>query len=399
LAALKWVNLLRILILPGNDWIFGPQQYLHDLAEKLGKKHDVFVWHFNLFRNRKPCLQKIENVKLIRPWSVYSSSLLVYYGVNFLPHSIFFARIVRKLGIDVVIVANLIPALWAFSLSSKKVLKVFAFQDYFPESVSAYYKNFPRTFSRILESFAYLINKLSLKLANLALCPCFSLINLSEKMGCKRNYFIPNGVDTNFFDPKKSNPKLREELGLSKYTLVFYGLIESWLDFGTVFAGFRILKKEFPSAKLLIVGSTLTNHTKVLEKLVQDENLTKDIVLTGYVPNELVAYYLNLGNICLMPYKTDNFSGKIRLPLKLFIYSAMGKTILSVPLPEVKRLNPKHVFFYNDPESFARQASMIFKNNRLQDDLEYHAREFSKNFDYSKIAQECEAILEKNLPS
>ena len=388
---------MRILILPGNDWIFGPQQYLHDLAEKLGKKHDVFVWHFNLFRNRKPCLQKIENVRLIRPWSVYSSNLLVYYGVNFLPHSISFARIVRKLGIDVVIVANLIPALWAFSLTPKRVLKVFAFQDYFPESASTYYKNFPRTFCRILESFAYLVNKLSLKLANLALCPCFSLINLAEKMGCKRNYFLPNGVDTNFFDPKKSNPKLGEELGLSKHTLVFYGLIENWLDFETVFAGFKILKEEFPSAKLLIVGSTLTNHTKVLENLVQDENLTKDIVLTGYVPNELVPYYLNLGNICLMPYKTDTFSGKIRLPLKLFIYSAMGKTVLSVPLPEVKRLNPKHVFFYNDKESFARQASMIFRNKNLQDDLTYHAREFSKNFDYFKIAQECEAILEKNI--
>lgn len=60
----------------------------------------------------------------------------------------------------------------------------------------------------------------------------------------------------------------------------------------------------------------------------------------------------------------------------------MGKTVLSVPLPEVKRLNPKHVFYYNDEESFARQASMILKNKNLQDDLAHDAREFSKNFDY-----------------
>lgn len=388
---------MRILIVPGNDWIFGPQQYLHDLAEKLGKNHDVFVWHFHLFRNRKPCLQKIDKVTLINPWSVYSSSLLVYYGANFLLHSIYFARIVRKLDINVVIVANLIPALWAFSLPPKRVLRVFAFQDYFPESASIYYKNYPRTFYKILESFAYLVNKLGLKLANLALCPCFSLVNLSEKMGCKQNYFIPNGVDTNLFDPEKSNQKLAEKLGLSEHTLVFYGLIENWLDFDTVFGGFKILKEEFPSAKLMIIGSTLTNHVKVLKNLINDENLAQDVVLTGYVPNELVAYYLNLGNICIMPYKTDTFSGKIRLPLKLFIYSAMGKTVLSVPLPEVKRLNPKHVFYYTDKESFACQASNILKNKNLQNELAYHAREFSKNFDYAKIAQDCEAILMKNL--
>jgi len=387
---------MRILILPGSDWIFGPKQYLHDVAEIIGERHDVFVWHFNLFQDKKPCLQKIGNVKLIRPWFVPSNSILLYYFVNFIPHSLFFARIVRKLNIDIVIVANLIPGLWAFTLVPKRVLKVFAFQDYFPESASAYYNNLPKTFRKIIESIALFVNKLNLKMANITFCPCHSLINLSEKMGCKRNYFLPNGVDADFFNPEKSDSKLKKRLGLSKHTLVFYGLVESWLDFETILSGIKMLKKDFPDVKLLIIGSTLTNYTRVLEKLLQDTKLTEDVVLTGYVPDELVPYYLNLGSICLMPYRTDTFSGKIRLPLKFFIYSAMGKPILSVPLPEVKKLNPKHVFFYTDAEDFARKASMIFSNEKLQKELEAYAKKFVKNFDYFNIAQECEAILEKN---
>jgi glycosyltransferase involved in cell wall biosynthesis len=386
---------MRILILPGSDWIFGPKQYLHDVAEIIGKRHDVFVWHFNLFQDKKPCLQKIGNVKLIRPWFVPSNSILLYYFANFIPHSLFFARIVRKLNIDIVIVANLIPGLWAFTLVPKRVLKVFAFQDYFPESASAYYNNLPKTFRKIIESIALFVNKLNLKMANITLCPCHSLINLSEKMGCKRNYFLPNGVDADFFNPEKFDPKLRERLGLSKHTLVFYGLVESWLDFETILSGIKILKKDFPDVKLLVIGSTLTNYAKVLEKLLQDAKLTEDVILTGYIPDELVPYYLNLGNICLMPYRTDVFSGKIRLPLKFFIYSAMGKPILSVPLPEVKKLNPKHVFFYTDAEDFAHKASMIFSNEKLRKELEAYAKKFAKNFDYFNIAQECEAILEK----
>lgn len=387
---------MRILILPGNDWIFGPKQYLHDIAEIIGKRHDVFVWHFNLFQNRKPCFQKVEDVKLIRPWSVSSNSLLLYYVLNFVPHSILFTRLVRKMHIDVVIVANLIPALWAFSLAPKKVLKVFAFQDYFPESASAYYNNLPKTFRKVIESVAFFVNKLNLKSANITLCPCHSLINLSEKIGCKRNYFLPNGVDADFFNPEKFDPKLRERLRLSEHTLVFYGLVESWLDFETILSGVKILKKDFPDVKLLVIGSTLTNYTKVFKKLLQDAKLTEDVVLTGYVPDKLVPYYLNLGTICLMPYKTDTFSGKIRLPLKFFIYSAMGKPILSVPLPEVKKLNPKHVFFYTDAEDFARKASMIFNDEKLQKELEAYAKKFAKKFDYHNIAQECEAILERS---
>lgn len=381
--------------MPANDWIFGPKQYLNDIAEILGKKHDVFVWHFNLFRNKKPCLQRIENVQLIRSWSIPSNSFLVYYAANFLPSSLAFARTVRKLKIDVVIALNLIPALWAFALAPSGTLKVFGFQDYFPESASVYYKKFPKIFRRILETFALVVNKLSIRLADLVLCPCYSLINLSDKMGCKRTYFLSNGVDMDFFTPSKSDETLREKLGLSKNILVFYGLIENWLDFKTVLEGFKLVKKDIPDAKLLIIGSTLTNYTKVLKKMLRDANLVNDVILTGYIPNELVPYYINLGTICLMPYKIDNFSGKIRLPIKLFIYSAMGKPILSVSLPEVKRLLPKHVFFYNDPESFASHTSMILKSEKLQTDLGHSARTFAKNFDYSKLAKKCEAVIQQ----
>jgi phosphatidylinositol alpha-1,6-mannosyltransferase len=218
-------------------------------------------------------------------------------------------------------------------------------------------------------------------------------------MGCRRNYFLPNGADTLFFNPTKSNEELQEKLGTTGHTLVFYGLIEHWIDFETMLSGFQIVKKNLPDAKLLIIGSTLTNYTEKLKKMLREANLEKDVILTGYVPNDQVPYYLNLGQVCLMPYKTNTFSGKIRLPLKLFIYSAMGKSILSVSLPEAKRLGPKHVFYYHDKLSFADQALKLLTNEKLQNDLGSYAREFAKEFDYSKLARDCEAILEENLES
>jgi glycosyltransferase involved in cell wall biosynthesis len=206
---------------------------------------------------------------------------------------------------------------------------------------------------------------------------------------------MTNGVDINFFTPSKSDETLREKLGLSKNTIVFYGLIENWLDFKTVLEGLKIVKKDIPDAKLLVIGSTLTNYTKVLEKMLQDTDLANDVILTGYIPNELVPYYINLGDMCIMPYKIDNFSGKIRLPIKFFIYSSMGKPILSVALPEVKRFNPDHVFFYDNPEKFASHARKILKSKQLKNDLGHYARDFAKDFDFSKLAKDCETVIQQ----
>jgi glycosyltransferase involved in cell wall biosynthesis len=383
---------------PANDWVYGPKQYFHDLAETLAKKHDVYVWHFRLFPGRKPCYQKVDKVKLVTPPSFYLRSLFFYYFVNFLPHSLFFAKTVRKLGIDTVIVLNLIPSLWSFLFAPLKTLKVFGLEDYYPESASVYYEGSFNTIRRVLEAVAFAVNKVGLKLADLTLSPCFSLVNLSKGMGCSKSYFLPNGVDTSFFRPLKERDfNLKKKLCLSEHTIAFFGLLENWLDFDTVLDGLKLLKTRIPDVKLLIIGSSLTGHDEALKKKLDDADLADDVVLTGYVPNELVSQYLNLGDVCLMPYKLDNFSGKIRLPLKLFIYSAMAKPILSVSLPEVKRFKPKHIFFYNDVKTFVDSAERILKGENLPADLETSARNFAMDFDYSRLARSCEEIMIKEL--
>jgi glycosyltransferase involved in cell wall biosynthesis len=309
-----------------------------------------------------------------------------------------FAKLVRKLKIDAVIVLNLIPALWAFSLAPLRTLKVFGLEDYYPESASVYYDGSFKIVRHILETIALVVNKVGVRWADLTLSPCFSLVDLSKTMGCNDNYFLPNGVDTSFFTPsKKTDKRLKKQLGLSNHTIVFFGLIENWLDFDTVLDGLQILKHDIPDVKLLVIGSTLTGYSRALKKKVDDKHLGNDVILTGYVPNELIPHYLNFGDLCLMPYKLDTYSGKIRLPLKLFIYSAMAKPILSVSLPEVKRLKPNHVFFYYDKKSFAESAKRILNDEKLQNNLKSDARNFALNFDYSKLAQDCEKILEKEL--
>jgi len=381
---------------PGSDWIRSTTNGFHEMAEILAKRHSVFVWHFDLFPKNKP-FYEIKNVRIIRPSSIYSSDLSFYYGVNFIRHSLLFAKTVRELGIDVVIVQNVIPAIWAFAFTPSNVLKIFGFQDYYPESASVYYRNSSQVLRRLVESVSWLVTKRNIKSADICLCVCLSLNKMTLENGCAKSYFLPNGVDTNFYAPEKIDKDLKRKLGLSEHTIVFLGLIEPWLDFDTILQGIKLLKKDVTDAKLLIIGSTLTGYDKELRKKILEFGLEEDVLTTGYVPSESLPYYLNLGAMCVMPYTLDTYSGTIRLPLKFYIYSAMGKPILSVHLPEVKRLMPRHVLYYDSPESFAGHARVVFQDKKLQHDLSLTARNFSKSYDYSVLAGKVEEILEDNL--
>ncbi len=384
---------MRILIVPANDWISGPKEYLNEIAEIIGRDHDVFVWHLKLRTGQKPFIKSIENVKIINPPNIPSDSLFLNYIVNLVPHSLYFVKSVRDLKIDIVVVLNLIPGLWAFFLAPTETLRTFGFQDYYPESASVHYRDLPRTFRRAIESLALLVNRAAVRKADLTLCPVPSLVELAAEMGCKKNYLLNNGVDTAFYSPSKPDEQLRRKLGLSKHTLVFYGLIENWLNFDPVIDGLKLLKKKIPDLKLLVIGSSLTGYAEELNRKLRSADLTNDVVLTGHLPEEKIPSYLDLGSIAIAPYRIDTYSGSIRLPVKFFIYSAMGKPILAARLPEVQNLKPKHVFYYQDGASFAQAAAKIFDDEKLQTDLGKYAISFAKNFDYFKLAQECEATL------
>jgi glycosyltransferase involved in cell wall biosynthesis len=248
-----------------------------------------------------------------------------------------------------------------------------------------------------LESAVWSVTKTDIGLADVNICPCFSLINLVDQAGSKKSYFWPNGVDTAFYNNNKEDRELAKKLGLSSNTIVFFGVLEPWLEFETVLKGLSIVAQDLPDVKLLIVGSSIMGYTQQLRKMILKLGLADRVHITGYVPTSLLPFYLNLGAFFIMPYATDKYSGKIRLPLKLFIYSALGKPILSVPLPEVMRLNPRHVFYYKDAEAFATTAKMILRNQALRKELGSYAREFSKKFDYQVLAQNLEKILVENL--
>lgn len=387
---------MNILIIPQSDWIFGPTNRIHEIADILSEKNNVFVWNFKLFKYGKP-YHSADKVKLINSISIQSNNILLFYLLNIIPHALSFFKKVRRLKIDIIINQNLIPGLWAFFLSPSSVLKIFDIQDYYPEIALNYFQTRGNFLKKFIKSIAWMVMINIIKLTDICTSVNLSFINLVHNISKKKVYFLPNGIDTSFFHYVKSNKSLKKKLGLSENVLLYFGLVEYWLDFETVLFGLKLLKLHIPDIKLLIIGSTITGYTKQLEKKIKEAGLEEYAIITGYIPHKELPYYLNLGTIGIMPYKLETYSEKTRLPLKFFLYSAMAKPVLSVDLSEIKILNPKHVIYYKNPQEFANKARLILNNKKLLTDLKYYARKFSMKFDYSVLATRLETILKNNL--
>lgn len=98
-----------------------------------------------------------------------------------------------------------------------------------------------------------------------------------------------------------------------------------------------LLKIQFPNIKLKIVGDSPKNEATYISKFILENNLQNNIIQTGWVAYQDVSKHLkncDIGLILYSPTKNNLFSTSN----KLFNYIASGLAIVSVDLPETKKI-------------------------------------------------------------
>lgn len=390
---------MNILVIPTNDWVRAPGHgHIDFIAEKLAERgHRVYAWYFDIYKN-ETIKRKPHNVNLIRPRTLRINDLAIFFFLNaFIQAPAMFKRI-RDLQIDVVINENILNGLVAFLFSNKRVLKVFDFSDYFPESASIYYMSSSPWKGKLVELVTLAVTKLNIKTANVCLAVCNSLASVVGNMdGEKPCFLLTNGVDTNIYS--NEFPEKRKDASLNSADLMLVmGVIDEWLDLETLIEALKVLNEKFPQFKLVIIGPwRKKEHRKRVDDKIEKLGLISQVEITGYVPDQELVRLLDKAVFCVMPYKMDSFSSMIRLPEKLFMYSACGKPILSTPLPEVANLGCNHIFFYRDVEEFVKAAFSILSQKEDELALSTSAREFAREHDLTVLAERLEQILLKGI--
>jgi len=143
---------------------------------------------------------------------------------------------------------------------------------------------------------------------------------------------LPNGVDTQVFQPSSDN-SIRTKLGLEHVpTVMFVGGFYPFHGIDLLVDSFRKVLCQVPQAKLVLVGDGMVKP--MIMQQVTDYHLEASVVFAGSVEHREIPAYLNAADVCVALYPTLPTEMWFS-PLKLYEYMAAGKAIVASRVGQV----------------------------------------------------------------
>jgi glycosyltransferase involved in cell wall biosynthesis len=329
----------NILLVPINDLVSHPTdtRFL-SIGRKLVENHNVNLFALR-YKNLPTDIKANRNLNFqpIDYFDFKIKSISAYYALN---SPSIFAILLRKLKqekIDIIIHANLLPSSVAVTLGRLlNIPIIFDYQDHFPESAATYFRE------GFLKSIAYTvtsqINNFNIKHSDEIVTVTDSHKEMIKKIvATKPLTVIPNGVDTDLFRPISRSTALKE-LNLQhlqdKKILLYFGSIDSWLDFSKIFNVLKRLINRKLDVILLIVGYSHSRFfLEDLKKNTEELGIRDKVLFFPPVLQSRLVYYVNASDVTLAPFRNLTISQAV--PLKILESLACGRPVCSTNLPEI----------------------------------------------------------------
>ena len=193
---------------------------------------------------------------------------------------------------------------------------------------------------------------------------------------------IPNGVDYEYFDPRKGEPGDRDKTT----KLVFTGAMDYHANVdGVVWFCKDIwpqLKQEFPALTFYIVGSNPTVEVRELAKI-------DGITVTGFVDD--IRDYYNLADICVVPLRLAR-----GVQNKVLEAMAMGKAVVTTSKANdgIQATDGEQLRVADTAEEFTQVVRVLLKDSKSRAVLGKNAREFVvARYDWKTNLEKFEKLL------
>lgn len=137
-------------------------------------------------------------------------------------------------------------------------------------------------------------------------------------------YYSPHGVDfENFARIQDRNLPIPEEVRDLPHPLVgYFGAIDRWLDLGLI----ECLARSRPSWSFVFIGKQAIN--------VSAFSVLPNVHFLGKRPFQELPQYGQTFDAAIIPFRIDDLTVSVS-PIKLKEYLAMGKPVVSTPLPSI----------------------------------------------------------------
>jgi glycosyltransferase involved in cell wall biosynthesis len=390
-----------------------PQNRLHELAVRLqakGIKVDVLTAMPNYpkmvideaYRNGKIKEEIIDGVQ------VYRSKIFVSNSKKIIPRLLNYFSFVwtsywrgRKLGkYDFLMVES--PPLFlgysAMRLSKKLNAKlIFNVSDLWPESA----EKMGIVSNQQMLRMAYKLEEKCYKRSSLVTGQTMGIVNnIKERFPNTQVHWLPNGVDLDFYDPKKiakNDFRLRNNIHESDIVFFYGGIIGHAQGLETVLRAAKLLESE-SNVKIVLQGAG--PEKEYLQKLNSELGLSNVLFLPPVQKSEMPSILAEV-DVALVPLrKLDLFQGAI--PSKIFEALAMQKALLLGVDGEAKIhfIDKAKAGYFFEPENsndLAEKMRLMAKEPNQITEMGVAARAYvTEHFNRNNIANDFIAVLNNN---
>ncbi|MFX1392837.1 MAG: glycosyltransferase [Promethearchaeota archaeon] len=389
---------MKFLFVQDTDWISRNINGHHHLYERMILKgHEIRVIDYDILwreEKNKEIISKKRIYKISRlfknaKYLVIRPKILKIPLLDYLSMFITYRKEIKNQIIefrpDFIIANGIITTFLAFNLAKKHNIK----KVYY--SVDVNYRLIPSNF---LQPIGKQFEKYNLKKADLVLSINKILLIYTIYMGADPNKvkLLKFGINFDFFDYTIDKNEVRNKFAIQSddILLLFIGWLYNFSGLKEVILSIKNLKQD--NIKLLIIGDG--EFYKDLQKIVLKNKMQKKIIMTGFLPYNMIPKFTAAADICILP-AYNNEVMRYVVPIKILEYMAMEKPVISTELPGIiKEFGYGNgIIYINKPEDVINKAIDMRDNNQIiQEGLK--ARKFVENRTWEKSVNQLEIILE-----
>jgi len=210
---------------------------------------------------------------------------------------------------------------------------------------------------------------------------------------------IPNGVDTEHFNPYKTDPDIiKSKLELKDEVIFYHGDMGPYDGVHLLIKAFKKLKEK-PS--LLIVGEGKASYMNYLKFLINENGLNKEVKLTGWIEYEELPNYIASASLCAVPLIPKTKMNQANLHTRIREYLSMCKPFLVTKTEGISRSLGNVAMYFRDPlnvDMTAKDLELALKEVKNKDFS--FMQNIAKKLDWKNIIYQdfkvMEAIVEGN---
>ncbi len=342
-----------IVCFSSNDWNDIPSSKFH-IMRYIGQSRTVlFIETIGIRQPRicandaKRAFHKIEKslqgsrhaeAKIYRwsPLAIPFHKVMVVRHIN----SLYIAAMIKRISSTLDIKK---PVIWSYLPNAIGIIKRLDFSKLVYHCIDDY-GEFTGAPKRSFEAMEREI----LQTADLTVVSSRELLSL-KRPHSKNIAYVPHGVDLKGFERELKNRVTLPDIDAVKGpTAGFVGRIADWIDLELV----GRCASEMRHWSFVFVGPSNVDLSRYRGM--------GNMIFLGRRDHRLIPHYIKRFDVCLMPFVCNRLVASVN-PLKMYEYLAVGKPVVSVPMPETAEF--AGVVAIAEPRDFSRAIQHVYETD------------------------------------